>query len=443
MMTSPGLASLLDLYQQAVSIDFVNRLPAETGPRRRRGIYGPRVVFWLMILQRLHAGATLSTAVQWLIQGAADPLWQRCRRVRRRRQISTGTGGYCQARQNVPTLWFHRVNHEIISQLHQLLGGSADTGRVYVLDGSSLELEHCRELVGKYPPAFNQYGRGHWPALRMVALHDLELGLAQPPCWGPMHGPGAVSEQALSEKAMDSLPAQSVVMGDRNFGVLWVVYAARQRGLDVVLRLTDVRARKLKPTIAQAGDWPVVWEASRCDGGKHQRLPADAKVPGRLIAARVGVGKSQHWLYLFTTSQRDAKDLVELYGRRWNIETDLRSLKRTVRLHHIAAKSDDMMEKEILMAVSAYNLIRAVMGLAARKHGLVPRQLSFTTVMNVVNCAWPNVMAARPGPAQQRAFALLLKLAAQCRLPQRSKKRSYPRRLWRRPPGFGFRKEDN
>jgi len=102
-----------------------------------------------------------------------------------------------------------------------------------------------------------------------------------------------------------------------------------------------------------------------------------------------------------------------------------------------------MMEKEILMAVSAYNLIRAVMGLAARKHGLVPRQLSFTTVMNVVNCAWPNVMAARPGPAQQRAFALLLKLAAQCRLPQRSKKRSYPRRLWRRPPGFGFRKEDN
>jgi putative transposase len=258
-----------------------------------------------------------------------------------------------------------------------------------------------------------------------------------------MHGPEAVSEQALSEKAMDSLPAQSLVMGDRNFGVLWVVYAARQRGLDVVLRLTDVRAHKLKPTISQTGDWPVVWEASRWDGGKQQRLPAGASVPGRLIAARVGVGKSQQWLYLFTTSQRDAKDLVELYGRRWNIETDLRSLKRTVRLHHIAAKSDDMMEKEILMAVSAYNLIRAVMGLAARKHALVPRQLSFTTVMNVVNCGWPKVMAARPGLAQQRAFALLLKLAAQSRLPQRSKRRSYPRYLWRRPPGFGFRKEDN
>jgi hypothetical protein len=168
-----------------------------------------------------------------------------------------------------------------------------------------------------------------------------------------MYGPGAVSEQALSEKAKDSLPAKSVVMGDRNFGVLWVVYAARQRGLGVVLRLTEVRARKLKPTISQTGDWPVVWEASRWDGGKHQRLPADVSVvPGRLIAARVGVGKSQQWLYLFTTSHRGAKDLVELYGRRWNIETDLRSLKRTVRLHHIAAKSDDMMEKEIRQVLS-------------------------------------------------------------------------------------------
>lgn len=442
-MTSPGRNDLLDLYQRAVSADVLEQLRKKAGQRKRCGIYSDRVVLWLMILQRLHAGATVATAVQLLIQGAAKPLLEKCRRVRRRR-ISANTGGYCQARQKLPKLLCRQVNQEIITQLRRLLDEPDEgVGSVFILDGSALELEHCRELVRKYPSVRNQHGRGHWPVLRMVVLHDLETGMAQPPRWGPMYGPAAVSEQELGEQAMVSLPADSVVMGDRNFGVLWVAHAAQQRGLGVVLRLTEARARKLMPTISQPGDWPVVWQASRWDGGKHRRVPVEASVPGRLVAARIGRGTSKQWLYLFTTLDMQAEALVQLYGRRWNIETDLRSLKQTVRLHHITAKSDDMMEKEILMATSAYNLVRAVMCLAARKNRIDPRQLSFTRVLNVVDCAWTNLMSAKAGKEQDRQFALLLKLAAQCRLPKRTKRRSYPRALWRRPAGFGFRREEN
>ena len=69
---------------------------------------------------------------------------------------------------------------------------------------------------------------------------------------------------------------------------------------------------------------------------------------GRLIACRVGRGKRKQWLYLFTTWSRPAAEVVALYGRRWNIETDLRSLKHTVRLQRIATQSAEMMEKELL-----------------------------------------------------------------------------------------------
>ncbi len=111
-----------------------------------------------------------------------------------------------------------------------------------------------------------------------------------------MYGPQAVSEQELAEKAMETLPAQSVLMGDRNFGLLWVAYAAQRRELGVVLRLTKERAQKLVPAISQPGQYPVVWRASRWDGGKHRRVPLEAVVEGRLIAARVGRGKSKQWL---------------------------------------------------------------------------------------------------------------------------------------------------
>ncbi|MDQ2899603.1 MAG: hypothetical protein M3Y07_07355 [Acidobacteriota bacterium] len=63
---------------------------------------------------------------------------------------------------------------------------------------------------------------------------------------GPMYGRRAVSEQELAEKAMRALPPQAVVVGDRNFGVLWTAHAGQHRGHDVLLRLTRARAFKLQ-----------------------------------------------------------------------------------------------------------------------------------------------------------------------------------------------------
>jgi putative transposase len=441
-MTSPHWSTLVELYQRTVCSGALQYLQKQTCLRTHRGVYSAAVVLWLMMLQRLQGRGTLASAVQLLQQGAADPLLADCRRVRQKR-ISGRTGGYCQARQKLPKLLCRQVSQEIVERLREVLNSGADSGprNVFVLDGSSLELEHNRQLLARYPPASNQHGRCHWPALRVVVLHDAASGLAQTPTWGPMFGPEAVSEQYLAEKAMDSLPAHSVILGDRNFGVFSIAYAAQQRSHAVVLRLTDVRARKLAGPISQPGEYGVRWEASRWDGGKAGRFPAGAGLDGRVIAARVGRGKSKKWLFLFTTMELPAEELVKLYGRRWNIETDLRSLKRTVRLHHIQAKSEEMMEKEILMAVSAYNLVRAVMCLAARRSRIDPRQLSFTQVLNVVDAAWPNLISAPSKQDHDRQFFRVLDLAAQCTLPIRTKPRSYPRRLWRRPTGFGFRIE--
>src|ERR1700693_2708716 len=394
-MTSPGCSNLLVLSQQALSTGALEYFQKQAKLKVRRGVFCAQVVLWLMILQRLHAVGTLSAAVQLLLQGAADPLLQNCQRVLKRK-ISARTGGYCQARQKLPALLCRQVTQEITGKLRRLLGlDEQATPRAYLLDGSSLELESGRELAQLYPPAQNQFGMSHWPVLKMVVLHELESGLAEVPQWGPMYGADAVSEQQLAVQAINQLPAYSVIVGDRNFGVLWVAYEADQRSLGVVIRLTDVRARKLMGgPISCPGDHPVEWKAARWDGGKKNSLPAQAAVPGRLLAVRLGRGRSKEWLYLFTTVKGSVDSIVALYGRRWDIETDLRSLKRTVRLHHMAVKSQDLLEKELLMAVCAYTLVRAVMCLAAQRSNLDPRQLSFSMVLNVVECAWSRLATA-------------------------------------------------
>src|SRR5678816_360471 len=89
-------------------------------------------------------------------------------------------------------------------------------------------------------------------------------------------------------------------------------------------------------------------------------------------------------LFFFTTLDLKPKRILSLYGLRWNMETDLRSLKRTVNLHQVTSKSQSMVEKEILMAICAYNVVRAVQYLSASAAGLTPRQLSFSVAQDAV-----------------------------------------------------------
>jgi hypothetical protein len=435
-------SALFSLYRHIAPAELFRLLQWQIGLKVRVGIYTARLVMWMMMMQRLQPRGTLASSVAQLVEGRFDPLLSQCKRVQEKK-IGLSTGGYCQARQHLPKLLVIRTVDELFERLRQRLLESEQKlpQRAYLLDGSSLQLEHEPELVRAFPPTSNQHGKSHWPVARVVVLHDLETGLAERPYWGPMNGRKAVSEQALAERAIAHVPAGSVILGDRNFGIFATAYHTQQAGLQSVVRLTAVRAKSLMGgPIAREGDYRVCWRASRWDGRKKgQRQPPpwppDARVEGRLIAWRVGRGRHKQWLYLFTTTSLPAEEVVALYGRRWQIETDLRSLKQTVRLYRICAHSTDMMEKELLTAVMAYNLVRAIMFQAAKRAQIDPRQLSFTYACNIVLDSYPEILAARTASQQRQKLDRTIDLVARCRLPKRTKRRSYPRAVW----GRGFR----
>ena len=135
------------------------------------------------------------------------------------------------------------------------------------------------------------------------------------------------------------------------------------------------------------------------------------------IAQQVGRGKHKQWLYLFTTLALPAKQIVACYGKRWRIETDLRSLKQTVRLQRLSVQSTDMMEKELLVAALAYNLVRTIMYLAAQRSGGDPRQLSFTYACNIVLDGYPKILVARGAKQQKQELNSIIDQVARCRLP--------------------------
>jgi hypothetical protein len=55
-----------------------------------------------------------------------------------------------------------------------------------------------------------------------------------------------------------------------------------------------------------------------------------------------------------------------------------------------------MVQKEIWAHLLAYNLLRTVMAVAARKNGLEPRQVSFKRAKQAVTAFAPKIESARP-----------------------------------------------
>lgn len=434
-------ADVLTLYLRLLPAEFFAQVRGEEKRRRQNNrVYTEAVVIWLMILQRL-TGGTMETAVLELLRTLPPEFWpQPCKRLEAssedsKAKLSSNTGSYNQARQELPLTIVEQCGDRTFRQLIEQFGRPATARRdAFLMDGSSMRMPHSPELCAQYPPGSNQHGEAHWPLLRIVVAHDLYTGLAMRPQWGPINGGYAVSEQALLEQAIDRLPAGCVMLGDANFGVFSVAYAATQRAHPVVLRLTTARAKALaKEDLRDGMDRRIRWEPSPNERRKHPELPADACVEGRLIVRQVqpSNGDKPFLLSLFTTLEEEADSVIEFYGYRWNIETDLRSLKTMLGLEQLSSTTPEMVAKEIDVGMMAYNMVRAVTCVAAQKAGLKPRQFSFTRVRNVINAFAPMIAAARNEREAQQWADTMMYYANQAKLPQRRRKRpSYPRAVW-------------
>jgi hypothetical protein len=437
------LTGTFERYCEGVSQTAVAQMLEGQSAFSRKGPLSAWVVIWLMIYQRLEAKGTLAVAVRELLVGSVRGFVPQVDNVGAKR-LSASTSAYSQARGRLPLDVVEKVSDLIFESLQQepkILSGLEKP--MFLLDGSSIQLPHTKELVKEYPPQSNQFAVSHWPIMRVLVAHDVVSGLAVRPCWGPMIGAGAVSEQGLAKEIMGRLPVGCGVMGDRNFGVFSMAYHASRQNHPCLFRLTEARARKLNGGVTPNAktDKAIRWIASRDDCRNNPELTPESSVEGRLVVCEIdGVGGKPQKLYLFTTLGLSADRILEVYGYRWNIETDLRSLKQEVRLHMLEAKSKTMVEKELVLAVAAYNLTRATMNQAASALQLNPRQLSYSLAQDTINAFLPAFANATTDQERQELMQEMLRVFKYSKLPNRSNRPSYPRAIWPRSNSFPKRK---
>jgi hypothetical protein len=164
---------------------------------------------------------------------------------------------------------------------------------------------------------------------------------------------------------------------------------------------------------------------------------------GRLVVVRARrPGHRPQILFLFTTLLElevyAPEPLLALYGVRWDVELNLRTVKVTMDLGQLEVKSADLPQKEFYAGLMAYNLVRGLMNVAARAAGCRPRQLSFATARTQLVATLSTLWQGGLPPEQRGAqWEWLLAEVCRARLPRRNKPRpSEPRKQCYTPQVF-------
>lgn len=433
MATQDNLSRALEAYKDVATEDFINGLIATaTTTERRSGIFSAAVCVWLMIFQRLSPDHSLSAAIAELKHGSAHELLERNTgsiKVRAKR-VSDATGGYCQGRTRVPL----SVVEGVTDKLNEAISPK-EGSRIYAVDGTTVLMSCSDENVKEFSQHNTRQGTSHYPLARLVIATEVTTGIAKRPVIGAHNGSKATSEISLVHELLVALESGSVVVADRLYGVFQVVSKTQELGLPIIVRLRDTIANKLvKARKGESGEQQVVWKASAYESKRYPHL-ADVEVVGRCIWKTIRrKGYRPFQIVLFSTYEKPLDDVVDTYRLRWNVEQDLRDLKNTLELNYIDAKSPDMVKKEIVTGVTAYNLIRRFMATVARRLKEPVRTISFKATLRRIRALGGAILSGALSEEQiSSVLADVITEVTGLRLAKRKTEReSQPRKKWRK-----------
>ena len=428
---------VLGVFEEIIPMQVIRELYQETKKKYYERLLSPLLLLWGFIFQRLNADHSCDAAWSYL---SSDTMQSRFGLQKESEQmISESTSAYCQARKRLPLA----VAKKVLVYTAKVIGEKAGAAglwrgwRVNLFDGSMVQLAASTELSEHYGTNENQHRKGHWPLMRLVAGFDFFTGAVN----GVAEGPYGVSEHPLAVALIKDLGASWLHTGDRFFGAYHILQVVVAKESQALLRLNTHVAKHLyaEQTLLPGSDLDVIWKRT-----PSHKVEADLPTPeitGRLIYFRLEkVGFRPIDLYLFTTlTDREAypaAELVALYGLRWQVELDFRHIKTTLDMEHLDGKSVDIVCKELVFGLAAYNLLRGLMTSAALTANILPCQLS------LAKC-WRRTVDACHGLSSQSStevltlvLSRLLHRLGRCILPKRKQERFEPRAVWGRPQVF-------
>lgn len=429
--------SLDDLYGALGSLVDERLLAAPVeGPGSRTRKLSLPVTFWAFVSQVMSPGTSCRDAVRRI------EAWWRWEKWREARTVTDEA--YCKARMRLPLAGLEAILRHLAARLEANVLGEEQLvkGRtVKVVDGSSVSMPDTEELQALWPQPSEQKPGCGFPVMKVVGIFSLGSGALLERATGSQHQ----HESLLFRGLWSTLKSGDIIVEDRAFGSYGTMALLRWQGVDTVTRLHQRRSGDLRQGRALGpNDRLVEWKkpVQRPVGMSEEDYRAlPPTLPVRLIGLEVAVPGWRTRRAVLATTLTDAEkypaDLIrDLYLRRWQVELHFAQIKTHLQLDVLRTRSPQMVEKELMVGLIAYNLVRALMQRSAHLHHVPLARMSFQGCVDTVRHYAQVIRASLGAPHKQQALIdqMLERMAADL-LPIRPG-RSEPRAKKRRPKNF-------
>jgi Transposase DDE domain len=307
------------------------------------------------------------------------------------------------ARKKVPVAVFRQVLQRLVDHLGAVLPGRlAHYGdrRFFALDATSLVCPRCDSTLRDLDaPSQNPWLFAHYPRALVVVAFDVVRRL--PLDW-VLLAKGA-GERAAVAPLLSRFRRGDVLILDRGYPARWLLELLVRQGIDVVMRMTA----------AKAGAWPEV-KRFLASGAKTAvidcRLPDGSTATVRVIKRPALRGRPlkhqrRETMVILTTLLPkhgfEANDIIDLYGKRWGIETLFREMKEAFAIERFHARSTEGIQQEIAAVLMWVALTSAIH--AAVEEGLTDGKRANRTVSREI--ARVSLAAALSGGAMVNLHA--------------------------------------
>jgi hypothetical protein len=298
---------------------------------------------------------------------------------------------------------------------------------LFVLDGTTLRVPDSADNWAEFG---GQTGNGSragsaYPTVRAVGLMAARAHLLAAVRFGSY----STGEVTLARSLWQELPDDSLVIGDRNFGVVGDLYGVESSGRNRhwLIRAKSQRFKVLKRL--GKNDSLVELAVTRHMRKRNPELPEVLRMRA-VTYQRRGFQPVTLLTSLLDPKTYPAKEIVELYHERWEIELGYDEIKTHLldREEAIRSRTPAGVRQELWGILLAYNLIRVEMERAAEEAGVSPTRISFVNAMSLIRNAWIVWSTEPVAPARIPENLLdLRKHLGLLLLPERRTERRYPR----------------
>jgi hypothetical protein len=378
---------------------FVRSAAAGCGLVWRDRLFNPVLTLLACVYAHLTAVKSSRQVEDWI--NGFDPDVQR----------PASGSAFCDARKRLPLRLFALCCRRVADAASRAAGLKAFGLRVLLVDGTALRLGRTEANVRHFGRHANQRGLSARPVAR--ALLIVCAGTGAVVSW--LIGPFRCSERWMLNRLLAGLGAGCLLVGDAGLFSHLLLSRLARKGSHGLFRLPAWKSAVVKRKRIGRNDRLETWERPRL---VHSRFPFLLKREPQFLCVRVLTcvlrrkGYRDLKLRLVTTlidRHCTPAELLALYARRWDIELDIRDLKRTHMPKVLGGRTPQAAMREFAAGLLAFTLVRALAAQACEKIGDGDvRRISHTRSCQAIAEA-ASVMRGAPAALLPGRFKALLR----------------------------------